>query len=332
MHFNAPWQAIRSSGSPAGRDNFWTWRERMYALAGKISADRLVAIARQALHGNASGRPIPRSWNFTTCTAIRTKRILTTPCFRQLPPAATDSGIGLTYVPVHYERAGFDNAEPNRQQSGFAMRIDEFVEHHAQLSRAADGIGLGIGAHSLRAVTPESLQQIAAIANDAAIPMHLHVAEQQREVEECLASYGARPVQWLLENFSVGRHWNLVHATHIDDQEIEGIANSGAVVVLCPSTEANLGDGLFPLHRYLSGGGRIAIGSDSHISINPFEELRWLEYGQRLVSQSRNIAAVEKSHVGSELFERAVKGGAAAKRPGSHGHRGRCVGGLTCFG
>jgi formimidoylglutamate deiminase len=142
--------------------------------------------------------------------------------------------------------------------------------------------------------------------------MHIHVAEQRREVEQCYSSYGRRPVRWLLENFAVRGNWSLVHATHMDDEEIVALAESGAVAVLCPSTEANLGDGLFPLHAYLSAGGRIAIGSDSHISINPFEELRWLEYGQRLAEQSRNIVSLRDSHVGSELFARALEGGALA--------------------
>ena len=142
--------------------------------------------------------------------------------------------------------------------------------------------------------------------------MHIHIAEQQREVDQCYSSYGRRPVRWLLENFDVAGNWSLVHATHMDEDETTALACSGAVAVLCPSTEANLGDGLFPLHDYLSSGGRIAIGSDSHISINPFEELRWLEYGQRLASYSRNVVSLRDSHTGSELFARALEGGACA--------------------
>ena len=191
------------------------------------------------------------------------------------------------------------------------MSADEFLDHHARAAESAD-VTVGIGAHSLRAVTRESLERIAAVANETFIPMHIHVAEQQREVDECIASYGDRPIRWLLGNFDVDRNWCLVHATHLDSEEIETLAASGAVAALCPSTEANLGDGLFPLHQFLSNGGRIAIGSDSHVSINPFEELRWLEYGQRLVSQSRNVVSLRASHVGSELFGRALEGGAAA--------------------
>ena len=173
-------------------------------------------------------------------------------------------------------------------------------------------MSVAIGVHSLRAVNRESLKKVVTVAADHAVPMHLHIAEQQREVDQCMAAYGRRPVRWLLENFDVDDRWCLVHATHMDFDETERVAASGAVVALCPSTEANLGDGLFPLHDYLKEGGRIAIGSDSHVSINPFEELRWLEYGQRLVTQTRNIASLRDSHVGRELYSRVLDGGALA--------------------
>jgi formimidoylglutamate deiminase len=297
--------------SPKGRDNFWSWRERMYELAGRVSAAALTAIARQAycemlrsgytsvvefhyLHRDPS--------NGDSQDAM----------FEAIATAARDSGIRLTYVPVHYERAGFEDPEPSARQAGFAMPVDEFLGHYERaVSRAARSMNVGIGAHSLRAVAPESLERIAEVAATG-VPMHIHVAEQQREVDQCYSSYGRRPVRWLLENFEVGDNWSLVHATHMDEDETAQLAKSGAVAVLCPSTEANLGDGLFPLHDYLAHGGRIAIGSDSHISINPFEELRWLEYGQRLATQSRNVASLRDSHVGSELFTRALEGGAGA--------------------
>ena len=233
--------------------------------------------------------------------------------FEAIVSAAEDSGIRLTYVPVHYERAGFDDPEPAPHQRSFAMTIDAFLAHHARaVANSGAAVNVAIGAHSLRAVSHESLQEIVRVATDAFIPIHLHVAEQQREIDQCMGAYGRRPVRWLLENFPVAENWCLVHATHMDHDETEALAKSGAVVALCPSTEANLGDGLFPLHHYLSNGGRIAIGSDSQISINPFEELRWLEYGQRLASQSRNVVSLRDSHVGRELFLRVLEGGAAA--------------------
>jgi len=298
--------------SPAGRDNFWSWRERMYELAGRVSADALVAIARQAYC------EMLRAGYTAVAEFHYLHRDPTDPesadsMFNAIVTAARESGIRLTYVPVHYERAGFEDPEPTSQQATFAMPVDEYLQHVERVAPQCTGaISIGVGAHSLRAVSQEALVKIAAYAADSETPMHIHVAEQQREVEQCFSSYGRRPVRWLLENFDVNRMWSLVHATHMDVDETTALAQSGAVVVLCPSTEGNLGDGIFPLHPYLESGGQIAIGSDSHISINPFEELRWLEYGQRLASLSRNVASLRDSHVGSELFSRALEGGALA--------------------
>jgi formimidoylglutamate deiminase len=297
--------------SPAGRDNFWSWRERMYALAGRVGADALEAIARQAYcEMLGTGYTSVAEFHYLHRTPGGERR--GDAMFEAIVTAAEQAGIRLTYVPVHYERAGFEDPEPTTQQAGFSMSLNRFLEHYGRVSdRATPTVNIGIGAHSLRAVTAASLERIAALAGDD-VPMHIHVAEQRREVEQCYSSYGRRPVRWLLENFTVGNNWSLVHATHMDDEETAALARSGAVAVLCPSTEANLGDGLFPLHDYLSAGGCIAIGSDSHISINPFEELRWLEYGQRLASHSRNVASLRESHVGSELFGRVLEGGALA--------------------
>ncbi len=298
--------------SPAGHDSFWTWRDRMYELAGVVDAAALTAIARQAYcEMLASGYTSVAEFHYLHRDPKDPEAEDT--MFEAISTAAKDSGIRLTYVPVHYERAGFDDPEPAPHQSSFAMSIEDFLAHHGRAtSNSPDAVNVGIGAHSLRAVSHESLQEIARVATDAFIPMHLHIAEQQREIDQCMGAYGRRPVRWLLENFPVATNWCLVHATHMDHDETEALAKSGAVVALCPSTEANLGDGLFPLHHYLSNEGRIAIGSDSHISINPFEELRWLEYGQRLASQSRNVVSLRHSHVGRELFLRALEGGAAA--------------------
>jgi formimidoylglutamate deiminase len=297
--------------SPAGRDNFWSWRERMYALAGRVSAAALEAIACQ-VYCEMLGAGYTSVAEFHYLHRDPAGDSGSDAMFEAIVAAAEQAGIRLTYVPVHYERAGFEDPAPTAQQAGFAMSIDEFLGHYRRVAeRASATVNIGIGAHSLRAVAPGSLEQIAAVAGDA-VPMHIHVAEQRREVEQCYSSYGRRPVRWLLENFVLGGNWSLVHATHMDDEEVTDLARSGAVAVLCPSTEANLSDGLFPLHGYLSAGGRIAIGSDSHISMNPFEELRWLEYGQRLAALSRNIVSLRDSHVGSELFGRALEGGALA--------------------
>ena len=298
--------------SPSGSDNFWTWRERMYQLADVVDAEALTAIARQAYcEMLTSGYTSVAEFHYLhrdPTTGDADDRM-----FEAIRHAARDAGIRLTYVPVHYERAGFDAEGPLPRQQSFSMGIEMFLEHHARATdRAGEDLVVGIGAHSLRAVSAESLQRISAVAERGKKPMHLHIAEQQREVDDCIATLGARPVQWLLDNYPVASHWNLVHATHLDNAEVDGIVERDGVAVLCPSTEANLGDGLFRLHDFLSRGGRIAIGSDSHVSLNPFEELRWLEYGQRLVSQSRNVTSLRDAHVGSELFQRALEGGAAA--------------------
>jgi len=298
--------------SPAGRDNFWTWRERMYELAGRVDADTLTAIARQAYcEMLASGYTSVAEFHYLHRDPKNLDAVDT--MFAAITTAAAQSGIRLTYIPVLYERAGFDDPEPLPHQRSFALSIDNFMAHYERATaKSGEAVNVGIGVHSLRAVSRESLQTIATLANDTFVPMHLHIAEQQQEVDQCLAAHGQRPVRWLLDNFEVAGNWCLVHATHMDEDEVNAMAASGAVAVLCPSTEANLGDGLFPLHDYLTHAGRIAIGSDSHVSINPFEELRWLEYGQRLVTRKRNVVSLRDSHVGSELFLRALEGGAAA--------------------
>ena len=298
--------------SPEGKDNFWSWRTRMYGLAALVDADTLHTIARQVYTEMVS----------TGYTSVAEFHYLhnepqagppTTAMAEAVGSAARDSGIRLTYVPVLYERAGFDASGPTPEQERFVLDIDTFVEHYEALSSAAgDNAVTGIGVHSLRAVSSKSLATVAGLARRDGAPMHIHIAEQQREVDECLAARGVRPVQWLLDNHDVDSNWCLVHATHIDEQELPSLARTGAVVCLCPSTEANLGDGLFPLQSYLEQGGEIAIGSDSHVSVNPFEELRWLEYGQRLVTQSRNVAAVRRAETGRTLFELTTAGGARA--------------------
>ena len=298
--------------SPAGRDNFWTWRERMYELAGRVSAEALTAIARQAYcEMLRSGYTSVAEFHYLHRDPTDGNGVDT--MFDAIATAASDSGIRLTYVPVHYERAGFEDAEPTARQASFAMPVEQFLSHVGRAAERCVGpVNLGVGAHSLRAVSAASMQRIAEFASRDGLPMHLHIAEQQREVDECRSSYGLRPVEWLLDSFDVGHGWSLVHATHMNIEETEALAATGAVVVLCPSTEANLGDGLFPLHDFLVAGGHIAIGSDSHISINPFEELRWLEYGQRLATRTRNVVSLREGHVGSELFARALEGGARA--------------------
>lgn len=296
--------------SPEGRDSFWTWRKRMYDLAARMDADLLRAVARQAYTEMLeSGYTSVAEFHYLHRDPSTGEA--GTVMFDALADAAAQTGIRLCYVPVLYERAGFDAPQPEGQQQHFSFGVEAFLEHHALAkAREARRLRVGIGAHSLRAVSQLSLHEIARAGQGG--PIHIHIAEQQREVDQCMAAYERRPVRWLLENLDINNNWCLVHATHLDPEETRALAESGGVVCVCPSTEANLGDGLFPLADFLRYGGNIAIGSDSHVSINPFEELRWLEYGQRLATQSRNIASIRGTHVGRELFERAVDGGAQA--------------------
>ncbi|MGI9203448.1 MAG: formimidoylglutamate deiminase [Woeseiaceae bacterium] len=297
---------------PADKDNFWSWRQRMYHLAGKIDAAALQAIARQA-YGEMLATGYTSVAEFHYLHSEPDERATSAAMFEAIATAADDAGIRLTYVPVLYERAGFAENTPTAAQQRFARSVEELVEHYENVSkRAGDRFMTGIGVHSLRAVFPESLRAIAAVAKRDHVPMHIHIAEQQREVDECIEVLGARPVEWLFDQCEINERWCLVHATHVDDTEVAAIARAGAIVGLCPSTEANLGDGLFPLKTFLELGGQIAIGSDSHVSINPFEELRWLEYGQRLITQSRNVAAVRRPQTGRSLFDMALTGGALA--------------------
>ncbi len=175
-----------------------------------------------------------------------------------------------------------------------------------------DSLRIGCALHSLRAVPAEAMHEVLSVL-PAGSPRHIHIAEQVGEVQDCLALRDARPVEWLLANADVDPHWTLVHATHLDDAEVRGVADSGATVAICPTTEANLGDGLFPLKAYLDAGGAFGIGSDSQSSVSPIEELRWLEYGQRLASHHRNIAVqADSSSVGETLLRRTLASGANA--------------------
>ena len=299
----------------AQRDSFWSWRETMYAFAARIDPDALHAIAAQLyvemmeagytrvcefhyLHHAPDGRP------YADATAMA----------QALIAAARETGIGLTLLPTLYLRGGFDDRPLAPRQQRFAHTVDGFLDLVAALrAQEQPGFNVGIALHSLRAVPTDALHAVLASELAATGPIHIHVAEQTAEVEDCLAATGQRPLAWLLDHAPVDARWCLVHATHMDADEIARLARSGAVAGLCPTTEANLGDGLFPLVEYLRQGGRIGIGSDSQISVSPVEELRWLEYGQRLTRRARNLAATAaQPHVGAQLFAAALDGGLAA--------------------
>jgi formimidoylglutamate deiminase len=239
--------------------------------------------------------------------------------------AAQRTGMGLTLLPTLYMRAGFSESGLRHDQRRFAstpdsiMRIVEDVQRHT----AGDArINVGVAIHSLRAVSPPALKELAADAHSAGLPVHIHIAEQTQEVDDCLVHTGQRPVEWLLNHVEVDRRWNLVHATHITPDELWGVQARGASIVICPATEANLGDGVFDLPGYAKVHGTWSIGSDSHVTRRWSEELRLLEYGQRLTQRKRNRAAelMGQTSSAAALFEATLAGGHAAS--------GRALGGL----
>ncbi len=304
-----------------GADSFWSWRDTMYRFALAMTPEDVDAVAAQAyvemlesgftrvgefhyLHHNLDGRPY----------ADRAEMA------GRIAAAAAVTGIGLTLLPVFYARAGFDGAAAGPEQRRFASSLDlyaDLVEGGARALAGLDGATLGVAPHSLRAADPGELRAVAALA--AGRPVHVHVAEQMREVEECVARRGARPVEWLLDHAPVDARWCLVHATHMTAAESGAVARSGAVAGLCPITEANLGDGTFDAPRFLAAGGRFGVGTDSNVSIEAAGELRQLEYSQRLALRARNVLAPPGGSTGAALHAGALAGGAAALGQGVSG-------------
>ncbi|MGR1217611.1 formimidoylglutamate deiminase [Metapseudomonas otitidis] len=316
LHSHAFQRAMAGLAEVAGNpnDSFWTWRELMYRLVGRLSPEQMEVIARQLyvemlkagytavaefhyVHHDPAGRPYADPAELALC----------------ISRAARDSGIGLTLLPVLYSHAGFGGLPPNEGQRRFIHSTDSYLALQQRLREALPADQwLGLCFHSLRAVTPDQLATVLA-AEDGARPIHIHIAEQQKEVDDCLAWSGRRPLQWLYEHAPVDPRWCLVHATHAEADEVQAMARSGAVAGLCLTTEANLGDGIFPAVDFLAQGGRLGIGSDSHVSVSVVEELRWLEYGQRLRDQRRNrLYRPEQPQVGRTLFDAALAGGAQA--------------------
>lgn len=318
LHSHAFQRAMAGRAERAGGrdDSFWTWRQTMYDLVSRLDPDGIAAIAAQlyaellcqgyttvAEFHYLHNRPEGGRYDNPAETALR------------VAGAAQTAGIGMTLLPVLYHQGGFDGQPLGPAQERF--RSDpEFL---AMVGESVSGKGMaprvGLAIHSLRAAGAGPMKEAidALGARDPGAPVHIHIAEQVREVSECFAWSGATPVEWLLNNAAVDDSWCLVHATNVTEAEVAGIAASGAVAGLCPTTEANLGDGLFPLREFLDRGGRFGIGSDSHVSVSPVEELRWLEYGQRLVARGRNVAADgDNPSVGGALWRGALAGGARA--------------------
>ncbi|HYF17317.1 MAG TPA: formimidoylglutamate deiminase [Ramlibacter sp.] len=294
---------------PGQSDSFWTWRDRMYEVALAVSAQELEDIAAH-LYGELLQGGYTHVCEFHYLHGTEPLEMA-----MALVRAARRAGIGLTLLPTLYMRSGFGARGLREDQRRFAstpdtvLRIAEAVRAEGDASVTA-----GIALHSLRAVEEGALREAAQAARAAGLPVHLHIAEQQLEVDDCRARHGRRPIEWLLENARLDAHWNLVHATQATTAELQGVHETGAAIVICPTTEANLGDGVFELPTWLQLGGNWSIGSDSHVGRGWVEELRWLEYSQRLVRHERNVAAraAGRESTAAVLFDGAVAGGAAA--------------------
>lgn len=303
-------------------DSFWTWRDLMYRFANAIGPDELEAIAALAfvemleagfvrvgefhyIHHDIHGAPFADPAEMGA----------------RLAAAAMETGIGLTLLPVLYMASGFGGAPARPEQRRFVHDIHGYARLIEASRRAVAGLPdarVGVAPHSLRAVTPEGLAAAVEVGGDG--PVHIHIAEQAGEVEDCLRHHGRRPIEWLLDNASVDTRWCLVHATHVTTAELEGVMRSGAVVGLCPITEANLGDGIFPAADFVAAGGCFGVGSDSNVLIDMAQELRSLEYSQRLIRRERNLLASPACpSTGRTLFDAAGKNGAQALGMGSHG-------------
>ena len=315
----------RNASAAGAADDFWSWRERMYSAANRITPDQMQAIACflyaemlaggythvcefHYLHNDLDGKPYADPAEMSLA----------------LLRAAQATGIGLTLLPTLYLRSGFGASGLREDQRRFAStpeRLLRLAESLEQQAKPGGQINVGLAIHSLRAVDSGAMKELVASAGQR--PIHIHIAEQQQEVQDCIAHTGQRPIEWLLEHGNPDARWNLVHATHANQQELHGLARCGAAVVICPSTEANLGDGVFDLPGYATAGGRWSIGSDSQVCRDWAQELQLLEYSQRLTLRQRNVAArvLGQASSAAGMFEAALAGGAQAT--------GRAVGGLA---
>ena len=300
--------------SCAGNDNFWSWRRVMYAFTKKLQPEYVEIITRALyiemlkqgytgvgefhyLHHQPDGTPYDNRCEMSD-------RIIA---------AAQDAGIHLTHLPVMYETANFGGIPAREGQERFVHNAESYLRLIEALRGKYHDIVLGVAPHSLRAVPPESLSQILEALPGLGLgecPIHMHVAEQVKEVEDCIAWSGQRPVEWLFDFWDVDARWCLIHATHINHDEVRRMGAWKAVAGLCPVTEANLGDGIFPAEFYLENNGRFGIGSDSQVGLSPWQELRQLEYAQRLMTRRRNVLG--DASVGRNLFSRALAGGSQA--------------------
>lgn len=302
----------------AGQDDFWSWRDRMYSVARRITPEQLEAIASllyaellaggytqvcefHYLHNGLDGAPYADPLAMSLALVRAAQRV----------------GMGLTLLPTLYMRSGFGAAGLREDQARFATTPDSVLRLVDGVQRQTGGlptINVGVAIHSLRAADEGAIKEVASFAASAGLPIHIHIAEQTQEVQDCLAHTGQRPFEWLLNHLPLNAHWNLVHATHTTPAELNGVRDSGAAIVICPSTEANLGDGVFDYGGFAGLKGRWSIGSDSHVTRHWAEELRLLEYSQRLTQRRRNVAAQigGNASTAATLFEAALAGGSPA--------------------
>ncbi len=314
--------AGRTEQNNPADDSFWGWREALYRFIDWLEPDDLRVIGRMAyLEMLEAGYTSVAEFHYLHHGRRKEADVDCKTMAQLMLDSAEDVGIRITLLPTLYQFGGFGEKPATGGQLRFVCSVGEFLDLFAQLQpRTGERAALAIGLHSLRAVSESGIQQVLDFrrTHDPMMPVHIHVAEQVREVEDCVTWSGQRPVEWLLRRKLLDARWCLVHATHISAFETAGIAETGAVIALCPTTEANLGDGFFPLQQFLESGGRIAVGSDSQVSIDPVEELRWLEYTQRLRTHRRNIAAcASQLHTGARLYRAACAGGAIAVGQGS---------------
>jgi formimidoylglutamate deiminase len=318
--FQRSMAGLTEIASGQGKDNFWSWREVMYAFLRRLAPGDVEVGARALyiellkhgytavgefhyLHNDIDGKP------YASATELSDRVIA----------AAQATGIHVTHLPVMYETANFGGIPAHEGQKRFVHTVDAFLELLETLSVRygnAEGVTLGVAPHSLRAVTPESLRRIVDALPGfglADCPIHMHVAEQEKEVSDCVAWSSRRPAEWLFDHQEINYRWCLIHATHTTEKEVQRIAKSGATIGFCPTTEANLGDGIFLAESYLRARGSFAIGSDSNVCVSPWEELRLMEYAQRLNARKRAALCTESTpSVGRTLFTAAATGGAKA--------------------
>ncbi|MFN3560155.1 MAG: formimidoylglutamate deiminase [Brevundimonas sp.] len=312
--FQRAMAGLTEERGPTEGDDFWSWRALMYRFLDRGGPEEIEAITALAfaemleggftrvgefhyLHNDPEGRTYADRGELAG----------------RIAGAADQTGIGLTLLPVFYAHAGFGGTAPAHGQRRFINDIDGFaklMDDSWRIASALPDAVVGVAPHSLRAVTPEEIAAVVPMAGDG--PVHIHAAEQTKEVQDCLDWSGARPVEWLLDHVGLDRRWCLIHATHLTADETSRMAASGAVAGLCPVTEANLGDGVFPAVEFLAQGGAFGVGTDSNVLIDAAGELRALEYSQRLTRRGRAVLADREASTGGTLYRRALAGGAQA--------------------